>query len=117
MHFKAYLNDKITVFFNLVVILLGIFNALLVLLRIDTTQSVAIIRNNTTLGLAGFEKSSSSSLYQFMLIALLITIGNTVISLRVHSVKRGASLLILGLSIVALIFLVVISTAILGLHR
>jgi hypothetical protein len=117
MHFKTYINDKVTVFFNLVVILLGIFNSLLVLLRIDTTQSVAIIRNNTTLGLAGFEKASSSSLYQFMLIAILITVGNTIVSLRVHSIKRGGSLLILGLSIVALIFLIVISTAILGLHR
>jgi len=117
MHFKSYINDKVVVFFNLVVILLGIFNSLLIVLRVDTTQSVAIIRNNTTLGLAGFERASSSALYQFLLIALLITIGNTVVSIRVHNIKRGVSLTVLGLTIVALVFLTIISTAILGLHR
>ena len=117
MNFKSYIHDKVTVFFNLVVILLGVFNSLLVVLRVDTTQSVAIIRNNTTLGLAGFERASSAALYQFLLIALLITIGNTIVSIRVHTIKRGLSLMVLGLTIVALVFLIVISTAILGLHR
>lgn len=117
MNFKAYIHDKMTVFMNLAVVLLGIFDSLLVILRVDTTQSVAIIRNNTTLGLAGFEKATSSALYQFLLIAVLITAGNTLISMRVHHIKRGVSLLVLGLTIVALVFLTVISTAILGLHR
>ena len=117
MHLKSYINDKIVVFFNLLVILVGVFATLLVLLRVDTTQAVAIIRNNTTLGLAGFEKSSASSLYQFMIIAIMIMVGNTVISMRVHAIKRGASLLVLGLSLIAEVFLVVISAAILGLHR
>lgn len=117
MNFKSYIHDKVTVFFSLVVILLGIFNSLLVVLRVDTTQSVAIIRNNTTLGLFGFEKAPSSALYQFLFIALLIMVGNIVISIRVHSMKRGASLLVLGLTMVVQVFLIVISTAILGLHR
>ena len=117
MHLRTYINDKLAVFLNLVVILLGVFASLLVILRIDTTQSVAIIRNNTTLGLAGFEKASTVSLYQFALIALILVAGNSYLAARVHGIKRGATFLVLGLTIIAEIFLIVITAAILRLHR
>lgn len=117
MSIKAYIHDKLAIFFNLVLIFLGIFNILLVVLKIDTSQSAAIIRYNTTLGLAGFEKSSSSALYQFALMPLLIVAVQTVLAWRLHGLKRGLSILALSLGMVAVLFSIVVSSAILSLHR
>ena len=117
MNLKSYIHDKKTIFFNIVLVLIGLLDVLLVVVRIDTTQSVAIIRNNTTLGLTGFDKSSTSSLYQFVIIALLVVVFHTLFSIRIHSIKKALSPIVLGLGIIALVFLWVVSSAILGLHR
>jgi hypothetical protein len=117
MNLKLYIHDKQINFLNLVLALLGLFNILLVVLRVDTTQSVAIIRNNTTLGLAGFEKARSTALYEFAFIALVIFSAHTVLAVRLREEKRAVSILSLGLGIVAMIFLIVVTTSVLSLHR
>lgn len=117
MNLKTYIHDKQVIFLNLVLLLLGVFTMLLVLLRVDTTQSVAILRNNTTLGLAGFEKADSSSLYQFALIALVISLAHTAVAIRLRESKRALSVLALALGMIAQLFLIVVTTSILSLHR
>jgi hypothetical protein len=117
MHLKTYIHDKVTIFFNLVLVLLAIFAVLQVVLKVDNTQSVAIIRNNTALGLSGFEKAATSSLYQFALIAVFILVFHTLFSIRIHAIKKTMSVYVLSFGIVAMIFLIVVSSAILGLHR
>jgi hypothetical protein len=96
---------------------MGIFNVILVVLRIDTTQSAAIIRNNTALGLAGFEKSSSTQLYQFALLPVALVAIHTVLAWRIHGLKRALSVLVLSLGLVSVLFSIVIATAILNLNR
>ncbi len=117
MNFKSYIHDKQVIFLNLALILLGFFNVLLVVLRVDTTQSVAIVRNNTTLGLAGFEKDNSTSLYQFAIIAVLVVVVHTILAIRLRDSKRALGLLTLGLGVVALLFLIVVTTSVLSVHR
>lgn len=114
MSIKAYVHDKQAVFLNLVLLLAGIFNILLVVLRIDTSKAAAIIRYNTTLGRAGYERASASALYQFALIPLLIVFVQTFLAWKLHGVKRGISVLILSLGIIAVIFSIVVTLAILG---
>lgn len=117
MSFKAYVHDKMAIFFNLVLILLGIFNILLVVLKPSSGQSAAIIRYNTTLGIAGFEKASWSALYQFALIPLIIVVVQTILAWRLHGLKRGLSVLVLSLGIVAMLFSIVVTMSILQLNR
>jgi hypothetical protein len=69
------------------------------------------------MGIAGFERASSAQLYQFALIPVMIFISQTFLAWRVHSIKSGLSLVVLGLGIVAVIFSIVVSSAILNLHR
>lgn len=117
MSLKAYIHDKLAIFFNLVLILLGIFNVLLVALRVDTSRTTAIVRYNTTLGLAGFEKADSRELYLFALLPVIIVVVQSVLAWRVHSLKRGLTILVLGLGIVTVVFSIVVSSAILNLNR
>ena len=114
MSIKAYVHDKQAVFLNLILIFAGIINILLVVLRIDTSKAAVFIRVNKELGFAGFEKASPNSLYQFILIPLLIVFVQTFLSLRLHRLKRGLSVLVLRLGIVAVVFSIVVTDAILG---
>lgn len=117
MSIKGYVHDKLVIFFNLVLILMGILNVLLVVLRVDTSQSAAIIRYNTALGIAGFERGSSAQLYQFALIPLVIVLTQTVLAWRVHGLKRGLSIVVLALAIVCVLFSIIVASALLNLHR
>lgn len=116
MSIKAYVHDKQAVFLNLVLILAGVFNILLVVLRIDTSKAAVFIRYNTTLGRAGYERASATDLYQFALIPLLIVVVQTVLAWRLHGLKRGLSVLVLSLGIVAVIFSIVVTIAIFGIN-
>ncbi len=117
MSIKGYINDKYVIFFNLILILMGVFNVLLVILRIDTTQSVAFISANTTLSRPGFEPGSTVQLYRFAIIPIVIVAMQTLLAWRMHSIKRGISMLALSLGMVLMVFSIVVSSAILNLHR
>lgn len=116
MNLKSYFNDKQVIFMNLVLLLLSAFIILSVILS-DTSQSVVIIRNNTSLGLAGFEKADPAALYQFAIIALVIALAHTALAVRLREAKRPLAILTLGLGMVALVFLVVVSSLVLSLNR
>jgi hypothetical protein len=116
MFSKKYFQDRPILFLNLVVVLGAIINIVAVVLRINTNQSVAIIRYQVSLGLAGFERASVLQLYSFPVMAALIAIAAVILSARLYNIKRYLSLLILSLSIVALFFNLIVSGAILNLQ-
>jgi hypothetical protein len=116
MFTKKYLQDRPILFLNLVVILGAIINVIAVTLRIDSSQTVAIIRYRTALDLAGFDRSTVTQLYSFALAALIFALVAVFLSARVYSLKRSLSLVILSLTIIALIFNLIVSGAILNLQ-
>lgn len=116
MFTKKYLQDRPILFLNLVVILGAIINVLAIVLRIDTSKSVAIIRYRTSLDLAGFDRSSVSDLYSFAIAALLFAVLAVVLSAKMYSQRRMLSLLLLSLTIIALVFNLIVSGAILNLQ-
>lgn len=91
-------------------------NVISVVFRIDTSQSVAITRYQVALGLAGFERGSPSELYSFALAALVIAVSAILLSARLYWLRRSVSIIILSLAIVALLFNLIVSSAILNLQ-
>jgi hypothetical protein len=116
MFTKKYLQDRPILFLNLVVILGAIINVIAVILRIDTSQTATTIRYRMSLGLAGYENASVSQLYGFALAAIIIAIVAVFVSARLYSQKRSLSLVVLCLTLVALIFNLIVSGAILNLQ-
>jgi hypothetical protein len=117
MNIRSFLRDK-----QLLGLLIGFFGVtiitiLLVLLGVDTTQSIAIVRNNTMLGIAGFEKADTSSLYQIVILAFGIFLVHTTLAIRLREKLRSYAVLTLSLGVVAQIFLVVVASSILNLNR
>lgn len=116
MFTKKYLQDRPILFLNLIVILGAIINVLAIVFRIDTSQSVAIVRYRMALDLAGFDRAGVAQLYSFALAAVLFAVVAVFLSTRLYSQKRALSLLILSLTIIALIFNLIVSGAILNLQ-
>jgi len=116
MFSKKYFQDRSILFLNLVVILGAIINVIAVTLRINTSQSIAIIRYQVALGLAGFQRASVVQLYSFAIAALLMAAVAVLLSARLYKQRRSLSLLILWLTIIALVFNLIVSGAILNLQ-
>lgn len=116
MFTKKYFQDRPILFLNLVVILGAIINVIAVSLRIDTSRTAAIIRYESELGLSGFPKGTVTDLYGFAIVAVLAAIVAIILSARLYTQRRSLSLAVLSLTIIALLFNLIVSGAILNLQ-
>lgn len=116
MFTKKYFQDRPVLFLNLIVVLGVFITVIATTLRIDTSKTVSIFRYQTSLGLAGFQHSGVSELYSFAIAAVVIAVVAIIVSARLYIQRRSLSLLILSLTIVALLFNLIVSGAILNLQ-
>lgn len=116
MFTKKYFQDRPILFLNLLIIFGALINVIAVALRINTSQPVTIIRYQVNLGLAGFERASNYQLYGFVALAILISLVAIFLSARLYTIRRSLSILLLVLTIVALVFNLIVSGAILNLQ-
>jgi hypothetical protein len=113
---KRLIHDKWMLFLVLIVTLLVAFSLLSVLLRIDTSQQITIVRYKTSLGLSGFDRGPSSDLYSFAFMALIAGVSSILIARKVYYLRRSAALLSLSLAIIVLFFNIIVSGALLNLQ-
>ncbi|HPW48217.1 hypothetical protein KBB76_02440 [Candidatus Saccharibacteria bacterium] len=116
MFTKKYFQDRPLLFLNLVVVFGALINVVTTALRINTSQSIAIIRYQVNLGLAGFQRASNYHLYTFTIAAVLIAVMGILLSARLFNIKRSLSVLVLALTIIALVFNLIVSWAVLNLQ-
>jgi hypothetical protein len=116
MFTKKYFQDRPILFLNLVVVLGAIINIIAISLRIDTSRTAAIIRYESALGLSGFPKGTTTDLYGFVIVAILMAIVAVLLSARLHAQRRELSLTVLSLTVIALLFNLIVSGAILNLQ-
>lgn len=95
---------------------MAVFSVLVVLFRIDTSQSVAIIRWQSQLGLAGFERAASTQLYSFVVASILFATTAVFLSARLFHIKRYLSVVCLSLTVLTLLLNIIVSFSILSLQ-
>lgn len=116
MFSKKYFQDRPILFLNLVVALGAFITVIATVLRINTSQPIVIIRYQVSLGLSGFQRANTVQLYSFAIAAVLIAISSIVISAKMYHKRRSLSIVVLCLSVVALLFNLIVSGAILNLQ-
>lgn len=116
MFTKKYFQDRPVLFLNLLVVLGALITIIATTLRIDTSKTVSIFRYQTALGLAGFKHANVTELYSFAIAAVVIAIVAIIVSARLYKQRRTLSLLVLSLTIIALLFNLIVSGAILNLQ-
>jgi uncharacterized BrkB/YihY/UPF0761 family membrane protein len=118
MSIKTYLHDRFLFFLTLILTLLTILHILLVVVRVDTTQRVSVLRYNTTQTLeGGFERGPTNDLYQLAVMPVVILIIHVLFAYILREKNRTASIYTLALGVVGMVFSVVVSSALLNLHR
>jgi len=117
MELKKYLQDRPILFMNILSIFLALFGILATLVRVDTGSSTAIVRYEVWKGiLTGGVQASVYELYSFALVSLVIVTGGLFLAYRLNKLDRSFAITTLFLVIIALIFNIIVSNAILNLQ-
>lgn len=96
--------------------LLVLFNVFLVVLQIDSTQTVAITRYNTV-ETEVFTRANVRSLYVFALAPIVFFAAQLILAVRVYEKQRNLSTLLLIFGLIVLLFSVIVSSAIISVNK
>lgn len=111
---KHYFHDKTILVLLSLNLILFLFAALFVLLRIDPAEGTThIIQYRSNLGIGAFKTGSLFELQMFALFALVQFVFSTVLSIRLFVHRRHLAVGILGLTTFVLLLTPVVADALL----
>lgn len=113
---KVFLTDKVTLLMTLVGLLLVSFNLILVLLQINTTKSVAIIRYNA-IAMPEFSRGDTNSLYVFALAPFVFFAVHILLAIKMYEKNASLAKIILGLSYIILLLGIIVSSAVININK
>lgn len=113
---KTFLTDKILLLMTLISVMFVVFNIILVLLQINTTKSVAIIRYNAIV-LPEFTRGDTRSLYVFTFAPLIFFLTHLVLAVKMYEKNASISKIIIGLAYIVLLFTVIVSSAVINVNK
>ncbi|MBP7821204.1 hypothetical protein KA043_03855 [Candidatus Saccharibacteria bacterium] len=116
MQLKKYLQDRPIFFLNILIFFFAVFSTLSTLLRVDNSRAAAIIRYQVWQGQRGGIQGSPLELYGFAFFSIIMLFGGLFFAYKLYNLNRNYSLIVLSLTLVALVFNIVISGAILNLQ-
>lgn len=113
---KTFLSDKATLLMSLVGALFVAFNVVLVLLQLNTSKTVAIIRYNSIVP-PEFTRGDTRSLYVFLIAPFIFYVAHFILAMKMHEKKRTVSIIIMGLCYVVLLFNIIVSSAVINVNK
>ena len=113
---KAFLQDKVTLLMTLVGLMFAAFNLILVLLQLNTTKTVAIVRYNS-ISLPEFARGETKSLYVFALAPFVFLASHLIISVKMFEKHKGVSVIIMGMSYIVMLFGIIVSSAVINVNK
>ena len=113
---KAFLQDKVTLLMTLVGLMFAAFNLILVLLQLNTTKTVAIVRYNS-ISLPEFARGDTKSLYVFALAPFIFLASHLIISVKMFEKHKGVSVIIMGMSYIVMLFGIIVSSAVINVNK
>lgn len=113
---KHFLQDRTALLLVSGTAFLTLLAVVLVLLKLGQGSSNYIVSYRASLGIDRYATGTVKDIIAFIVAALVIFVIGVVLSYRAYPVKRELSLVILALNIPLLIFLIVVSNALLVLR-
>ena len=111
---KKYFHDRAVLLLLSVNSFLALAGSALLLLRLGNNSESYLIQYRSNLGFDATKAGPISQLIAFILFALFVFIFNTVLSMRIYTVRRHYSIVLLAFATVLLIFNFVVSNALLS---
>jgi hypothetical protein len=113
---KKYFHDRLILLLLSSSIFLAILNAVLILLRLDSSRGSYIIQYRGNLGLSAYKAGDSSTFVAFALFGLLIVGIEVILSMKAFNIRRQYAVIICALSLLLIILAIVVSNALLTLR-
>ena len=112
---KDFFGNRLILFLGLVTTGLALLNALLIIVRVDFSDTRAILRHWLTGGTSQFDIAEPIYLYSFMIVAFVVLISSWAISYKIYDVFRPAAYFTFFLAQIVLVANFLISEALLRL--
>jgi hypothetical protein len=115
---KKYVHDKLILLLASANVFLAFLCVVLVFLRLNIGQGGEgyIVQYRSNLGISAFKNGGLSAILSFALFAVVLLIGNLLLSIRTYRVRRELSLAVLAAGVLLLILAIIASNALMVLH-
>lgn len=113
---KKYFHDRLILLLLSSSTFLTILNALLIILRLDSSRGSYIIQYRANLGLSAYKAGDSSTFIAFLVFGVLILLMQVVLSIKIYEVSRQYAVVLSTLSLLLLVLTIIVSNALLTLR-
>jgi hypothetical protein len=113
---KKYFHDRFVLLLLTVNVFLTLVCVATILLRLGDTGSSYIEAYRANLGLNAYSVGGAGQIISFAIFAVTVLVGQFFISLRLHSIRKQISWLVMLLATLLLALTVLISNSLLGLR-
>jgi len=114
---EKYFHDRVILLLLSVNTFIVALNTVLILLRLDSSRAESyIVQYRANLGLSGFTVGSSATFWSFILFAVLVLVGNALLSMRIYEIHRRYAVTILALSTLVIVLTLIVTNALLTLR-
>ena len=113
---KHFLQDRTALLMVSGVTFLALAAVVLVALKLGSGQGSYIVSYRASLGLDRYTTGTATDIAGFMVAAVLMVAVSITLAYRTYRIKRELSLVVLGLTFPLLLFLIVVSSALLVLR-
>ncbi len=111
---KKYFQDRFVLLLLTMLIFFATLTALTIAFRIGGERNTGLITEyRPTLGIGGFQKGSPLDIVSFAVFAVVAAIFHIAISLRVYTIRKHVSHVILGLGVLLVLLALIISNSLL----
>lgn len=115
-HLKKYFHDRFVLIMLAINISLTLVITALVSLRLGDTGNSYIQAYRSNLGLNAYKVGGVEQILSFIVFAVSVLIGQFVISLHFHTIRRHASWIIMILAMLLLVLCLIVSNSLLRLR-
>jgi hypothetical protein len=113
---KNYFHDRLILLLLSSSAFLALLNAVLILLRLDSSRGSYIVQFRGNLGLSAYKAGDASTFISFVIFGLLVLAIQVVLSMRAFNIRRQYAVVICALSLLLIILTIVVSNALLTLR-
>ena len=111
---KRYIHDRLILLLLTANAFFAILTTVLILLRFGGSRNEGfIVQYRPSLGLSRYFKGQKTDILSFAIFAILVLVIHTILSIRVYSIRRHFSVVILGMGLLLILLSLVISYSLL----
>jgi hypothetical protein len=113
---KNFFHDRLILLLLTSSAFAAILNAILILLRLDSSRGTYIVQYRANLGISAYRPGDSTTFLTFVLFGFVIFAAQLFLSMRAYQIKRAYAVVISALSLLLILLAIIVSNSLLALR-